>query len=92
MQIEVTKSVYKAIQEHGSDTFPYECCGFYHSHPESPAIPSQYDIDHAWPWFSYLILSVLSGIPREMLAWQLRENRSGFDRVKLQIIDNKDHK
>ena len=25
--------------------------GFYHSHPDHPAVPSQYDLDHAWPTF-----------------------------------------
>ena len=30
--------------------------GFYHSHPDHPARPSQYDLDHAWPSFSYVIV------------------------------------
>jgi len=32
--------------------------GFYHSHPDHPARPSQYDLDHAWPTFAYIIVSV----------------------------------
>ena len=35
--------------------------GFYHSHPDHPAKPSQYDLDHAWPSFSYVIVSVMAG-------------------------------
>ena len=35
-----------------------ELIGFYHSHPDHPARPSQYDLDHAWPVFSYVIVSV----------------------------------
>jgi proteasome lid subunit RPN8/RPN11 len=31
--------------------------GFYHSHPDHPAQPSQFDQEHAWPWYVYLILS-----------------------------------
>src|ERR1041384_67628 len=35
-----------------------ELLGFYHSHPDHPARPSQYDLDHAWPTFAYVIVSV----------------------------------
>ena len=40
-----------------------ELLGFYHSHPDHPARPSQYDLDHAWPVFSYVIISVAEGRP-----------------------------
>jgi proteasome lid subunit RPN8/RPN11 len=32
--------------------------GFYHSHPDHPAVPSDFDAEHAWPWYTYLVLSV----------------------------------
>jgi proteasome lid subunit RPN8/RPN11 len=35
-----------------------ELLGFYHSHPDHPARPSQFDLDHAWPTFAYVIVSV----------------------------------
>jgi proteasome lid subunit RPN8/RPN11 len=35
-----------------------EIIGFYHSHPNHPAIPSNYDMDASWPYYSYMILSV----------------------------------
>ncbi|HEX7086658.1 MAG TPA: M67 family metallopeptidase [Vicinamibacterales bacterium] len=57
--------------------------GFYHSHPDHPARPSQYDLDHAWPFFSYVILSVQNGEPRDMTSWTLREDRSRFDPERL---------
>lgn len=57
--------------------------GFYHSHPDHPAEPSQYDLDHAWPFFSYVILSVSSGEPTQMRSWRLREDRSQFDEESL---------
>ena len=56
-----------------------ELLGFYHSHPDHPAEPSQYDLDHAWPFFSYVIVSVRSGEPAEMRSWRLRDDRSQFD-------------
>lgn len=53
--------------------------GFYHSHPNHPAEPSQYDLDHAWPSFSYVIVSVREGTDRELRSWRLRGDRSRFD-------------
>jgi proteasome lid subunit RPN8/RPN11 len=56
-----------------------ELLGFYHSHPDHPARPSQYDLDHAWPFFSYVIVSVRAGVAEDMTSWRLREDRSAFD-------------
>src|SRR3954467_15360971 len=42
-----------------------ELLGFYHSHPDHPARPSQYDLDHAWPTFAYVIVSVFSGTAKD---------------------------
>src|SRR5438046_8325029 len=42
-----------------------ELLGFYHSHPDHPARPSQYDLDHAWPTFAYIIVAVAGpALPR----------------------------
>ena len=56
-----------------------ELMGFYHSHPDHPARPSQYDLDHAWPVFSYVIVSVREGAAAELTSWRLREDRAAFD-------------
>ena len=52
--------------------------GWYHSHPDHPALPSEFDRQHAWPWYSYVILSVARGTPGEMTAWRLADDRSRF--------------
>jgi proteasome lid subunit RPN8/RPN11 len=52
--------------------------GFYHSHPDHPAFPSRYDLEHAFPFFSYLILSVENGEPRALRSFVLSEDRSQF--------------
>lgn len=57
--------------------------GFYHSHPDHPASPSEYDRQHALPWYSYLIVSVQQGVPAEIRSWRLREDRSQFDEEPL---------
>jgi proteasome lid subunit RPN8/RPN11 len=60
-----------------------ELLGFYHSHPDHPARPSQYDLDHAWPFFSYVIVSVVQGTAGPMTSWRLRDDRSAFDEETL---------
>lgn len=52
--------------------------GYYHSHPDSPAVPSIYDRDHALPNFTYIITSVQSGKAAEMRVWRLQEDRAAF--------------
>lgn len=53
--------------------------GIYHSHPDDSARPSQYDRDHAWPWYSYLIVSIMNQQADHMYSWVLKEDRSAFD-------------
>jgi proteasome lid subunit RPN8/RPN11 len=75
---------YQAAEAYATETGS-DLAGFYHSHPDHPARPSQYDLDHAWPFFVYLIVSVQNGEPREMTSWRLREDRSAFEADQLQI-------
>ncbi len=56
-----------------------EVVGYYHSHPDHPSRPSIYDRDHAWPWYSYVILSVEQGKSAELTSWVLSEDRAHFD-------------
>lgn len=56
-----------------------ELLGFYHSHPDHPSRPSQYDLDHAWPNFAYVIVAVAAGVAGSMTVWWLREDRTMFD-------------
>lgn len=52
--------------------------GFYHSHPDHPAIASQFDLDHAWPMYSYVIVAVNQGRAGDVLSWELKDDRSCF--------------
>ena len=78
----VTPDDYRAAERRASE-LGAELLGFYHSHPDHPARPSQYDLDHAWPFFSYVIVSVRDGVSGDMTAWRLREDRSAFDQEEL---------
>lgn len=56
-----------------------ELIGWYHSHPDAPARPSEFDREHAWPWYSYIIVSVQSGMPKDMNSWRLQDDRAAYD-------------
>jgi proteasome lid subunit RPN8/RPN11 len=62
-----------------------EILGFYHSHPDVPSRPSQYDLEHAWPVYSFLIMSVNGGRVTEMHSWELEEDRSHFNEEQIII-------
>lgn len=63
-----------------------EVIGFYHSHPDHPAQPSQYDLDHAaWPGYSYLIVSIRQGAAAEANSFELAEDRSRFLEEEIEI-------
>jgi proteasome lid subunit RPN8/RPN11 len=65
-----------------------ELLGFYHSHPDHPARPSQYDLDHAWPTFAYIIVAVADGAAADMTVWYLQEDRSRFEEGSLNHGEN----
>ena len=62
-----------------------ELLGFYHSHPNDVARPSQYDLDHAWPTFAYVIVAVGGGEATSLTAWRLREDRAVFDEQAIEV-------
>jgi len=129
MTTRIAVDAVRAIERHGAETYPDECCGaliavegiivealslantttagarrrfrigpegyklavhraqslrgalagFYHSHPNEAARPSRYDLDHAWPNLTYIIVSVRDGVPGDVTVWHLREDRTDFD-------------
>jgi proteasome lid subunit RPN8/RPN11 len=70
----------KSARQQGLDVV-----GWYHSHPDHPARPSDYDRDHAWPWYSYVIVSVVQGQPQDMTSWRLNDNREQFSPEGIRI-------
>ena len=57
-----------------------------HSHPDHPDKPSDFDRDHAWPGFSYIIISVQSGKAVSYRSWQLNEDRKNFIEENIKIV------
>ena len=71
--------------EDEADTQGLMLLGYYHSHPDHPAVPSDYDRNYAIPNFKYLITSVRQGKAAELRAWQLSEDHTRFDELALRI-------
>ena len=63
-----------------------EVVGFYHSHPDSPARPSQYDLEHAWPTYSYIIVSTSEGHTGDLYSWEQEPDRSKFNPEEIRVI------
>ncbi len=63
-----------------------EVLGVFHSHPDSPNLPSEYDRQWALPTFIYLITTVRQGKAQDHRGWMLREDRSAFEEITFQVL------
>ena len=63
-----------------------EILGYYHSHPDHPARPSAFDTEHAWPWYSYLIVRVDRGRAADMTSWVLDDERAVMHPESLDVL------
>ena len=61
--------------------------GFYHSHPDHPAVPSEYDREHALPFFHYVVVAVGAESPGEAASYVLAEDRGVFEREEM-VLEN----
>jgi proteasome lid subunit RPN8/RPN11 len=59
--------------------------GIFHSHPDHPAIASEYDREYALPWYSYLIVSIQKGTATVKKSWQLSDDRTKFNEEAVEI-------
>jgi proteasome lid subunit RPN8/RPN11 len=57
--------------------------GYYHSHPDHPARPSEYDRAHAWPFYSYVIVAIEKGIAAVMTSWVLDDVTETFTKQEI---------
>ena len=83
----VRPSDYREAERRASE-LGAELLGFYHSHPDHPARPSQYDLDHAWPTFAYIIVAVAGATAGDLTVWYLKDDRSSFEEGSLQHGEN----
>ena len=71
--------------ERQADTESLSVLGFYHSHPDQPAVPSEYDREHGFPFFHYVVLAVGAGVPGEAASYVLSEDRGAFEREVIRV-------
>ncbi len=64
----------------------WEIIGYYHSHPDHSPVPSAYDMEHAWPWYGYLIVGVAQGQAKEVTAWALDEHEAAMKPLHLEVL------
>jgi proteasome lid subunit RPN8/RPN11 len=73
--------------EEEADRLGLELLGVFHSHPDHPNRPSDFDRQWAWPNFSYLITSVVQGKAVESRSWRLNEDRAHFSEEAIEIAE-----
>ena len=61
--------------------------GIYHSHPDHPASCSRFDLEHSFPWYSYVIISVPKGHAGETMSWAPREDHDSAIQEEIEILD-----
>jgi proteasome lid subunit RPN8/RPN11 len=69
--------------ETAADTLGMNLIGVFHSHPDHPNRPSEYDREWAQPFFSYIITTVNAGRAIESRSWKLLEDRSKFEEEQI---------
>jgi proteasome lid subunit RPN8/RPN11 len=62
--------------------------GFYHSHPDHPAKPSEYDRAHAWPFYSYIIVSIAQRRAVDMTSWVLEDGTEQFNPQDVNVVES----
>jgi proteasome lid subunit RPN8/RPN11 len=69
-----------------ADMLGLSLIGVFHSHPDCPNVPSDYDRDWAQPFFSYIITRVDAGKVVSSRSWRLLEDRSGYEEEEIKLI------
>ena len=83
----ISPAQFLAAEREGRD-LGLDVLGFFHSHPDHPAEPSAFDLEHAWPYYSYLIVSVREGRIDTMRSFRLTDDRSRFEPESLELADD----
>lgn len=84
-RFEITSEDVRLAEKEAGDK-GWEVIGWYHSHPDSPARPSDFDREHAWPWYSYIIFRVEKAEPQEMRSWRLKDDRASYAEEGIEYI------
>jgi proteasome lid subunit RPN8/RPN11 len=81
---QVVLAAHKEARARGLDVV-----GYYHSHPDHPAVPSEFDREHAWPGLAYLIVAVDKGRAVERRSWRLTADRERFEEEPVEDLSRR---
>jgi proteasome lid subunit RPN8/RPN11 len=81
----LTAQDYMAAEDE-ADRLGLDVLGIFHSHPDHPNRPSEFDLQWAMPWFSYLITSVYCGAAAGSRSWELAADRSHFLPEEIDVV------
>ena len=84
-RFKITNADYQALENDAKEK-KYDLLGFYHSHPDHPAIPSKTDEQYAWPFFSYIILAVENQVPKECFSYVFDFDQQKFCQEEMSIV------
>src|SRR5512142_2534134 len=70
-----------------ADRLGLSLIGVFHSHPDCPNVPSEYDREWAQPFFSYIITRVDNGKAVNSRSWRLLEDRSRFEEEEIELFE-----
>lgn len=84
-RFEITPLQYLKAEQYALEN-ELQLLGIYHSHPDHPAIASEHDLAKALPYFSYVIVSVISGMIADLKSWRLRDDERIFDEEHLDVF------
>lgn len=72
----------RAVSQKGS-----KIAAIYHSHPDYPAVLSKFDLEHSFPWYSYVVLSVPRGHADETRSWLPSEDHKSVEEERIQVVE-----
>jgi proteasome lid subunit RPN8/RPN11 len=72
--------------EDEADRLGLEILGVFHSHPDCPNVPSEFDRQHALPWYSYTITRVDAGVAVNTRSWRLKDDRESYFEEDVEIV------
>src|ERR1700730_8937123 len=61
--------------------------GIYHSHPDYPASLSQFDLEHSFPWYSYVVISVAKGKAEDTRSWVPNEEHGSASEERVELLE-----
>ena len=76
--------------ERTAEELDLDVVGIFHSHPDHPAQPSEFDREHSLPWYTYIITRIADGQAEISRAWRLAEDRKKFLELELAVLPMKE--